>query len=151
MCARIHRTRLVVLAMAASTAVTCQGSPDNPNNPNNLDSVNTASLPGFDGVATVRLSNLVDPCAIDRVTGNLSLSVGADETVYLYERNGSVIANAYIGDVACAVAPSKRITIRSRDLTAQDDQKVIVDFQYGLFGLATKALVSTDPSSGPNI
>jgi Ca2+-binding RTX toxin-like protein len=108
--------------------------------------------PGFDGVATIRLTNLADPCVIDGVTGNLGLTVGPNETAYLYTRGDGVVStNALLGSVNCSVPAAKRITIRSRDLQVADDQKVILDFSSGTFGLATKVLSGSDPISGPNI
>lgn len=108
--------------------------------------------PGFDGVAAIRLTNLEDPCVIDGVTGNLGLTVGPNETAYLYTRgDGVVSANAHLGTDICSVPATKRITIRARDLQASDDQKVVLDFSSGTFGLATKALSASDATSGPNV
>jgi Ca2+-binding RTX toxin-like protein len=83
----------------------------------------------------------------------MTLTVEADETAYVYIRglDGLVSTNALAANGSCAVPSSKRIIIRSHDLTAVDDQKVILDFSSGTFGLATKATVASDATSGPNI
>jgi len=106
----------------------------------------SAPQPGFSGNAAIRLTNLVDPCVIDGVTGSMTLIVEANETAYVYIRalDGMVAANAKTSGVFCAVSTSKQIIIRSHDLQAVDDQKVILDFGSGTFGLATS-------TSGPNI
>jgi Ca2+-binding RTX toxin-like protein len=109
--------------------------------------------PGFDGTATLRLTNLANPCVIDGVTGSMTLTVEANETAYVYIRglDGLVSTNALAATGSCAVPTTKRIIIRSHDLQAIDDQKVIVDFTSGTFALATKAATNGDATSGPNI
>ena len=147
--AQIHVNRLGMLVLLASASAGCSGGA------NQATVSAAAEVPphsGFDGVGVVRLSNLAAPCVIDPVTGNLSLTAGAEETVYLLRRgDGLVVANAVSDSVDCVVAPTKRITIRSHDLAAVDNEKVVLDFTLGTFGLATKATTSGDPSSGPNI
>ena len=145
MCVINHRLGVLGWALFVLAAGACSDSAG-------TSSSDGVQQPGFDGVATIRLTNLVDPCVIDSATGSMTLTVESNETAYLYTRgDGVVSANAHLGDVICSVPATKRITIRSRDLQASDDQKVILDFTSGTFGLATKALIGGDATSGPNI
>jgi Ca2+-binding RTX toxin-like protein len=139
MCAKNQRVGLFEWALLALAAGAC----DDGARTTNVDVVPPL---GFDGTATIRLTNLADPCVVDGATGNMTLTMEANETAYVYIRalDGLVSTNALISNGFCAVSTTKRISIRSHDLQADDDQKVIIDFGSGTFGLATA-------TSGPNI
>jgi Ca2+-binding RTX toxin-like protein len=109
--------------------------------------------PSFGDVTPMHFDILTEPCVINAQTGNMTLTLDADETAYLYKRpaDGLVVANAAVGSNECAVTANKRITVVSHDLSAVDDQKVLLDFGNGTFGLATKAAASGDATSGPNL
>jgi Ca2+-binding RTX toxin-like protein len=146
MCVTNHRLDTLGWALLVLATGACS---DN----GRIENSDVVQQPGFDGVATLRLTNLADPCVIDSVTGSMTLIVEANETAYVYIRglDGLVSTNALVPNGSCAVATTKRIIIRSHDVNAPDDQKVILDFSSGTFGLATKATVAGDATSGPNI
>jgi Ca2+-binding RTX toxin-like protein len=95
---------------------------------------------GYDGFDETHFNLLAADCSFD-VNGDMTITVDADETAYLFKRaaDGLVVANANIAGVECTVAITKKITVTSHSLVTADDQKVIVDFYGGTFGLATVA------------
>lgn len=110
---------------------------------------------GFEGFDETQLNLLAAECAIDGTTGAMTLTMGADETALLYKRSsdGMVVANAPRTGGECAVAATKKINITGTAAGATN-QKVIIDFYTGAFGLATAASGSgatAIPASGPNI
>jgi Ca2+-binding RTX toxin-like protein len=108
---------------------------------------------GFSGAGALPLSALATPCDIDPVTGNMTLTMADGETLYLLKNtDGKVAGNIQLpGGADCSVLPTKRITIKSHDLNAVDDQKILLNFTNGTFGLATAAAANGNAASGPNI
>jgi hypothetical protein len=92
---------------------------------------------GYDGFEETRIDLLATDCSIDSGTGNMTLTVGADETAYLFYRaaDSAVLANANHGASECTATGSQKVFINSHSLLAVDNQKVIIDFSRGVFGL----------------
>jgi Ca2+-binding RTX toxin-like protein len=101
---------------------------------------------GFEGFDETHFDLLAADCSYsttDPLTREMTLTVGADETAYLFKRvaDSVVVANANKAGVECTVQTTKKITINGANGSAH---KVILDFYGGTFGLATT-------TSGPNI
>ena len=101
---------------------------------------------GYDGFTETHFNLLAADCTYsttDPLTREMTLTVGADETAYLFKRSADsvVVANANKAGVECTVQTTKKITING---ATGSDQKVILDFYGGTFGLSTT-------TSGPNI
>lgn len=89
---------------------------------------------GYDGFDETHFNLLTANCSFS--SGNMTLTVGADETAYIFKRaDGVIAANAMNGTNDCTMDPTKKITINSHDPTALTDEKVIIDFVNGVFGL----------------
>jgi Ca2+-binding RTX toxin-like protein len=95
----------------------------------------SAGLEGFDETHFDLLAADCTYSTTDPLTREMTLTMGADETAYLFKRgaDGVVVANANKAGVECTVQPTKKITING----GTGDQKVILDFYAGLFGQST--------------
>jgi Ca2+-binding RTX toxin-like protein len=90
---------------------------------------------GYDGFDETHFNLLAADCAIDG-SGNMTVTVGANETAYIFKRaDGLVVANAMTGTAECAMDPTKKITINSGAPLVAQTEKVIIDFYSGIFGL----------------
>ena len=137
------------LALAFTGAVAC-GQPDQAK-PINFNAN------GFEGFESTQFGLLAAQCAFDSTTGNMTVTLGANETGYLFKRgsDGMVVANAQIGGNECAIAASKltgpyvakttglKIFVRGLGTggTPINGQKLIIDYMNGIFGVATTASV----------
>jgi Ca2+-binding RTX toxin-like protein len=110
---------------------------------------------GFEGFESTQLDLLSAACTFP--SGNMSITLGVNETGYLFKRasDGMVVANAATaGGGECAIlasaltgATGKKIIVKGLG-TAQspiNGQKLIIDYMNGLFGVATVA--STFPTT----
>ena len=95
----------------------------------------SAGLEGFDETHFDLLAADCTYSTTDPTTREMTLTMGADETAYLFRRgaDGVVVANANKAGVECTVQPTKKITING----GTGDQKVILDFYAGIFGQST--------------
>lgn len=90
---------------------------------------------GYDGFDETHFNLLAADCAING-SGDMTVTVGASETAYIFKRaDGYVVANAMNGTAECAMDPTKKITINSGAPLVDQDEKVIIDFYSGIFGL----------------
>jgi len=98
------------------------------------------TLPSSEGFDTTNIQPLAAACSVDP-NGNVTLSVAAGETAYLYKRaaDNTVVANALtVSSTECTFAPTKKVTINATAIN-QSNHKVLIDFYGGTFGLATAA------------
>ena len=141
------------LAMAFTGAVACGQS----NQAKPID----FNANGFEGFESTQFGLLAAPCSFDNTTGNMTVTLGANETGYLFKRasDGMVVANAQVGGNECAIAASKltgayvakttglKIFVRGLGTGGSpiNGQKLIIDYMNGIFGVATTA--STFPAT----
>jgi Ca2+-binding RTX toxin-like protein len=94
---------------------------------------------GFDGFEQKHLPLLSTDCsyANDDMLDNITITVAANETAYIFKRasDNKIVANANYGANECTVAVGKTITFTG----GAGDQKVIIDFYSGIY---TAALTS---------
>jgi hypothetical protein len=90
---------------------------------------------------------------IDGTTGAMTLTMVANETALVYKRSSDnmIVANAQTAlGAECAVPATKKINITTDN--SASNQKVIIDFYTGAFGLASNTgTVSAPVLTGPMI
>jgi Ca2+-binding RTX toxin-like protein len=95
---------------------------------------------GYGGFTSMKFPLLAAACTVDAM-GNLTVTVGDDETAYASKRatDGKVVVNGTLAGGECTGDATKKITFNG----STGDNKVIIDFINGTFGAGT--------SAGPNI
>lgn len=99
---------------------------------------------GFDGFDETHFDLLASDCSYS--SGDMTLTVAAGETAYVFKRSadGKTVANANIAGAECTVGSTNKIFING----GTGDQKVIIDFYYGTFNLATTAIPNIQVNLG---
>jgi len=124
---------------AALLVVACQG----PAQDQHFD-FNAA---GFDGVESRSFPVLTaGDCAIDGVTGDMTLQVGDDELLYVFKRvtDGKLVANAVTmsgAECSTTATATRKITINGTAAgSGSGANKVLIDFLNGTFAPGVKAM-----------
>jgi Ca2+-binding RTX toxin-like protein len=89
---------------------------------------------GYDGFSETHFDLLQAACSYD-ISGNMTLTVGNNESAYLFLRSADnlVVANANKLGVECTASPTAQIIING----GAGVQTVLLDYNFGVFGLGT--------------
>jgi len=101
----------------------------------------------YDGLRAETFDLLADPCEIDAVAGQMTLSARGGETVYVVLRaiDNTVIANGQTaGNTACAVPATYTLAI-TEDAVNPGVERVFLDYLNGTFALGSTVAGTATP------